>query len=100
MGRHGNDHDVFNLFKEHPILSCIVQVFDSEDVQAVKVALECLEAILSQGEKNKATPENPFILDMESIDAVTKLEKLQYHSSNDVYKKAQVILETYFEVVE
>lgn len=89
MSCRGNSHEVFNLFREYPILPCVIQAFDSPNVQVVKVALECLNSILLHGEKNKNTPENPFILDMEATDAITKLERLQCHSNCDIYKRSQ-----------
>jgi len=71
------------------------------DARLITVALEGIENILKAGElemqNNPAqytqNPYTPFVDEAEGLD---KLEGLQTHQNEDVYKKAWSILETYF----
>merc|ERR1719440_1902340 len=68
------------------------------DPRLVTVALEGIENVLKAGEyeapQNSGT--NPYTAFVDEAEGLTKLEQLQTHNNEDVYKKAVHILETYF----
>jgi importin subunit alpha-1 len=68
------------------------------DPRLVTVALEGIENVLKSGEyeapQNGGT--NPYTAFVDEAEGLTKLEMLQTHNNEDVYKKAVHILETYF----
>jgi len=68
------------------------------DPRLVTVALEGIENVLKAGEHeapaNGGT--NPYTAFVDEAEGLDKLEQLQSHSNEDVYKKAMHILETYF----
>lgn len=68
------------------------------DARLVTVALEGIENVLKAGEheaqqQSVTNPYTPFVDEAEGLD---KLEQLQTHNNEEVYKKAVHILETYF----
>jgi len=67
------------------------------DPRLVTVALEGIENVLKAGEidaSGQAT--NPYTTFIDEAEGLDKLENLQNHNNEDVYKKAVHILETYF----
>ena len=68
------------------------------DPRLVTVALEGIENVLKAGEyeapQNSGT--NPYTAFVDEAEGLTKLEQLQTHNNEDVYKKAMHVLETYF----
>jgi len=70
------------------------------DPRLVTVALEGIENVLKAGEHeaqaqgNGST--NPYTTFVDEAEGLDKLEQLQNHQNEDVYKKAVHILETYF----
>jgi len=69
------------------------------DVRIVNVALEALENILKVGEADaKESGSNQYTAFIDQADGLEKIENLQNHANNEIYKKAVDILETYFAV--
>jgi len=67
------------------------------DVRIVNVALEALENILKVGEADaKESGTNQYTQFIDQADGLEKIESLQNHPNNEIYKKAVDILETYF----
>mmetsp|Transcript_18048 Transcript_18048/g.46637 ORF Transcript_18048/g.46637 Transcript_18048/m.46637 type:complete len:539 (+) Transcript_18048:91-1707(+) len=71
------------------------------DARLITVALEGIENILKAGElemnNNPAQfPQNPYTQFVDEAEGLDKLEGLQSHQNEDVYKKAVHILEQYF----
>jgi len=64
----------------------------------VTVALEGIENVLKAGELDATTNSstNPYTNFVDEAEGLDKLEQLQNHQNEDVYKKAVHILETYF----
>jgi hypothetical protein len=65
----------------------------------VTVALEGIENVLKAGEheaQQGASPSNPYTTFVDEAEGLDKLEQLQTHNNEEVYKKAVHILETYF----
>jgi len=71
------------------------------DPRLVTVALEGIENVLKAGEQDgAATGTNPYASYVDEADGLEKLEKLQEHNNEDVFKKAVHILESYFGLLE
>ena len=68
------------------------------DARLVTVALEGIENVLKAGEQEaqQAGSQNPYTTFVDEAEGLDKLEQLQNHNNEDVYKKAMHILETYF----
>jgi len=86
-------------FVQNGVLECFLNLFDSSNPQIIIVALEGLNNLLYKG---VAIPnedgDNPFIIRLEESEGVQKIEDLQTHPNEDVYKKALQILDTHFVV--
>ena len=72
------------------------------DPRLVTVALEGIDNVLKAGEleapnNNDTNPYTAFVDEAEGLD---KLEQLQQHNNEDVYKKTEHILENYFPLEE
>jgi importin subunit alpha-1 len=85
-------------------LGCIKPLCDllaCTDARIITVALEGLENILKIGEKESAaTNFNQYATFIEEAEGLDKIELLQNHQNNDIYKKAVAILENYFAAEE
>ena len=68
------------------------------DARLVTVALEGIENVLKAGEQEaqQAGSQNPYTTFVDEAEGLDKLEQMQTHQNEDVYKKAMHILETYF----
>ena len=68
------------------------------DPRLVTVALEGIENVLKAGELESAANngQNPYTTFVDEAEGLDKLEQMQTHQNEDVYKKAMHILETYF----
>ncbi|KAG8459018.1 hypothetical protein KFE25_006563 [Diacronema lutheri] len=72
-----------------------------QDARLITVALEGIENILKAGEQEAGSNaalggQNPYTAFVDEAEGLDKLEALQSHQNEDVYKKAVHILETYF----
>jgi len=74
------------------------------DSKLIGICLEALDHILAVGkaavEQLPDVPENPYLRIIEEVDGLTKIEALQHDTSDDIYRKAVRLLETYFPVEE
>lgn len=96
---HGNDEQIEFLVQNQVIDTMAKQLDGVEDPKIVTVALECINKILLNGIKYIDTlGENPYLNHLDSLGAVKKIEKLQEHKSEEVYKAAITILETFYDV--
>eukprot|EP00744_Colponema_vietnamica_P000453 GILI01000820.1.p1 GENE.GILI01000820.1~~GILI01000820.1.p1 ORF type:complete len:534 (+),score=176.17 GILI01000820.1:195-1604(+) len=69
------------------------------DPKIVTVVLEGLENILEAGAlRKKDSGENPYAMLIEGCGGLEKLESLQQHQNEDIYKKVVDIFEKYFEL--
>jgi hypothetical protein len=68
------------------------------DPRLVTVALEGIENVLKAGELEcqASGGQNPYTAFVDEADGLNKLEDLQAHNNEDVFKKVVHILETYF----
>lgn len=95
--KYGVPSDIFKLV-EWEGLESFESILDSKDSKTVLVAVEGITNILSCGMKffTKEGP-NPFLIRLEKTKAISKLEDLQYHPSQEVYQKVASLLEAFFE---
>jgi importin subunit alpha-6/7 len=73
IGHNGDESAVFNLLKDNQLMPIYIDMLSSSDNKAVIASLDCLKVILSQGEKQKAIPENPFVHELITIGAIDKI---------------------------
>lgn len=80
----------------------MIQLLASNDTKLILVVLEFTENVLSTGEMiaNQLGQQNMFVNNFEEVEAVDKLDQLQSHSNNEIYKKSVSILEKYFGAVD
>ena len=76
-------------------LKPIVGIMGSQDNKMIQVGLDSLEAILTVGSNSK-TGENIYSSVVEEAEGIDRLEGLQEHKVEEIYKKALNLLETYF----
>jgi len=94
----GYHQHLYDLVK-FGILELFVALLDSTDVKTISISLEAIKNLLKCGDNHYVQEgENTFLVMLESLGGVAKIEGLQTHSNNDVYKKALEILETYFDL--
>ena len=78
-----------------------VDLLTVKDSKLIGVTLEAIENILYTGERlSKANGINPFLSIVEEAEGIDRLEELQQHENEDIYKKAVRILENYFSAGE
>ena len=86
---------------EQNILPVFVFLLGAFDAKAILVCLEAIKNVLECG-KNPIHfgAQNPFCEKLEECGGLDKLEELQSHQNQEVYKRAFSILEKYFIVEE
>ena len=78
-------------------LEALCSILGRDDVQTILVALEGIENILAVGAKSGIDGENRFKERLEANNALDRIEELQEHANEKVYKSVINILTTYFE---
>merc|ERR1719160_1478956 len=79
----------------------MVELLSGRDAKITSVALGAIENILRVGKRAQdelGVPENPFANLVEQADGLTKIEALQEDVSEEIYRQAMKILETYFPI--
>jgi importin subunit alpha-6/7 len=79
---------------EHGIFRYLSTLLDISDVKMLTIVLEALEIILRIGQANKK--DESFIILFDEAEGIDKLEALQEHENEVIYKKAVHIIEAYF----
>jgi hypothetical protein len=83
---------------DRDILRYMGALLDSVDIKTIAVVLEGIYYLLKfGGETEEETHENIVMNQMEKYEIDKKIEKLQEHDDHDVYLKANLIIDTYFE---
>merc|ERR1719311_815286 len=94
----GGSPDQIKYLVQQGCIKPLCDLLTCNDPRLVTVALEGIENVLKAGEyeapQNGGT--NPYTAFVDEAEGLTKLEQLQTHNNEDVYKKAMHILETYF----
>jgi hypothetical protein len=89
----GGSKEQIHQMVEFGCIRSICDLLSVGDAKVLMLAMEALENILKAGTSN-ASVNYPQLID--AADGIEKLEMLQEHESNDVYKKAVHIIERYF----
>jgi len=94
---------IFRLLN-NGVFNCLIELLDStNDQRILLVALEGVGNCLKWGSEfnlNNEDGKNKFVVQMEEVGGLDKLEALQSHAKNEVYEMAIKILETYFVIEE
>eukprot|EP01023_Acetabularia_acetabulum_P017932 TRINITY_DN1901_c2_g1_i2.p1 TRINITY_DN1901_c2_g1~~TRINITY_DN1901_c2_g1_i2.p1 ORF type:complete len:546 (+),score=122.34 TRINITY_DN1901_c2_g1_i2:163-1800(+) len=97
----GGSPEQIDFLVTQGVVKPFCDLLNCHDARIINVCLEGLNNILQVGEsrKNQGGPDarNVFVGYVEDADGVSKLEELQNHQHEDVYKKAVKLLETFFE---
>jgi importin subunit alpha-1 len=95
VARCGNNLQVQSIVDvECGAIDAVCSVFDINDTEMVMVALDALDRILRVGQEMNMNKD--YCRFVYECDGLEKLEKLQEHSSDDIYRKAVNIIETFF----
>lgn len=96
---HGSPEQIRFLADNQVIDTMVKHLDKEEDPKLLTVALECIFKILQHGVRYLEQYEaNPFLNHLDSLGATKLIEKLQEHKSDEVYKAAISILETFYDV--
>lgn len=90
----GTHEQVVDLIEKYKILKPFIDLLDAKDPRTIKVVQTGLSNLFALAEKLGST-EN-FCLMVEEMGGLDKLEALQQHENEEVYKKAYAIIDTYF----
>ncbi len=83
------------------VLHTICDVLTDQDSIILVIALDTIYEFLAQGENfTNEEGENSFILALDDLGGIVKIERLQDSRSELVEKKVVKILKTFFDVVE
>jgi hypothetical protein len=89
----GGSKEQIHQIVEYGCIRSLCDLLSVGDAKVLMLAMEAIENVLKAGMSN-ASVNYPQLID--SADGIDKLEMLQEHESNDVYKKAVHIIEKYF----
>lgn len=79
----------------------LCDLLSSKDAKLLGVVLEALENILCVGENiTKNNNGNPYTTLIEECEGLDKLEELQQHANEEIYKRSLKMLENYFNAEE
>jgi len=90
-----------DLMIRQGLMAVFVELLKSKDPKTIEVILEGLYNILNWGAvyaQDQTLKENPFLVELDNLGGVAKIEELQTHANNEVYLKALRILENHFEL--
>ncbi|XP_055381989.1 importin subunit alpha [Condylostylus longicornis] len=90
----GTAEQIIDLIEKYNILLPFCNLLESKDPKTIKVVLTGLTNLFMLAEKLGGT-ENLCLL-IEENQGLDKLEKLQNHENEEIYKKAYALIDTYF----
>jgi HEAT repeat protein len=89
---------------QNGVIKSLCDLLAVNDSKLIGICLEALDHVLAVGkaacEQLSNLKENPYLKLVEEVDGLTKIENLQHDTSDDIYRKAVKLLETYFPVEE
>ena len=91
-------HQILEMVKRG-ILKALSEILKLNDNKSLIVAMEGIENVLKVGQEhfmNNAENVNEFVLELEKVGGVDRIEALQQHKNHAVYDRAVHILEKYF----
>lgn len=90
----GTPEQIIDLIEKYQILKPFCDLLDAKDSRTIKVVLTGLENIFALADR-LGSCEN-LCLTVEHIGGLDKLELLQEHENEEIYKKAYSIVDKYF----
>lgn len=90
----GRPEQVIQLIQKYDILAPYCNLLSSGDIRSVKVILTGLTHFFELAEQLGGL--DSFCILIEENGCLDKLERLQYHENEEVYKKSVAIIEAYF----
>ncbi|XP_068151031.1 importin subunit alpha [Drosophila tropicalis] len=94
----GTPEQIVDLIEKYKILKPFIDLLDAKDPRTIKVVQTGLLNLFNLAEKLGGT-ENLCLM-VEEMGGLDKLEALQQHENEEVYKKAYAIIDTYFNTGE
>jgi importin subunit alpha-6/7 len=100
----GGTAEQIRYLVDHGCIKPLCDLLTCPEVRIISVAMEGLENILKVGEQMAKAPGgagvNPYASLIEDAEGLDKIEKLQDHTNEDIYEKAQNLLTNYFDLEE
>ncbi|XP_063706912.1 importin subunit alpha [Culicoides brevitarsis] len=90
----GSTEQIIYLIEKFPVMKPFCDLLESTDARTIKVVLSGLENLFKFAEKINGV-ENLSML-IEEIGGLDKLENLQSHENEDIYKSSFAIVDKYF----
>lgn len=90
----GAPEQIVDLIEKFDILKPFCDLLDAKDARIVKIVLTGLTNLFTLAEKLGGT-ENLCLM-IEEVGGLDKLENLQKHENEEIYKKAYSIVDTFF----
>jgi len=84
------------LLVQKGILKCSAKLLDSQDPKSIEVSLAGIDNILKYGKqyvKSNNLAENPFLEELENVNGIEGLKKLQDHPNRNIKRSARNILQ-------
>ena len=100
----GGSHIQIDALVQAGAIKPLCDLLSVNDSKLIGICLEALDHILAVGKLAEETVaeigENPYLRIIEECDGLSKIESLQHDTSDEIYRKAVRLLETYFPVEE
>lgn len=93
----GTPQQVFHLIEKVGILKPYCDLLDSKDARCILVVLSGLKNLFQLSEKMNVL--DKFVMLFEELGALDRLDALQSHENEEVYKLAYELIEAYFSEV-
>ena len=94
----GSDEQIHVLINLKIIEAIVDFMKNKRDADFLELVLECLENILSSGQRQaSATTPNVHLLYFEKVGGVLAIQELQDHSNSKIYQKVSSLIDKYFD---
>ncbi|XP_030377023.1 importin subunit alpha [Scaptodrosophila lebanonensis] len=90
----GTPEQIVDLIEKYKLLKPFIDLLDAKDARTIKVVQTGLSNLFALAEKMGGI--DNLCLMVEEMGGLDKLEALQQHENEDVYKKAYAIIDAYF----
>ncbi|XP_055904955.1 importin subunit alpha [Eupeodes corollae] len=90
----GTPEQIIDLIEKYQVLKPYCDLLEAKDARTIKVVLSGLTNLFALAEKLGGT--ESLCLTIEQMGGLDKLESLQTHENEEVYKKAYAIVDSYF----
>ena len=92
----GGTREQIMYLVERGCIKPLCDLLDCADIKIIQVVLDALENMLKVGKDSTNDGTNPIALYIEEAEGLDKIERLQQHENNDIYKKSYNIIDKYF----